>query len=142
MKYLQAALLAALAGPVNAQAAPAEVVVESSNAGWEAAFNAGDTAALTRLYAADATVVPPSMEIVSDHAEIGQFWAAKFGAGMRDFRLDTINLRAEGDRVYTTAAWSANVKTSGHSHVIDGEMTSVLERQVDGSWKIRLQNWY
>jgi uncharacterized protein (TIGR02246 family) len=141
MKILSIALLAAVAGSVAAAVSP-ETVVETSNTGWESAFNAGDTSALSRLYAADATVVAPSLEIVNEQAEIEQFWAAKFGAGVRDFRLDTINLRADGDRVYQTAAWSASVNMSGHRHAIDGEMTSVLERQADGSWKILLQNWY
>jgi ketosteroid isomerase-like protein len=74
--------------------------------------------------------------------EIEKFWAAKFGAGVRDFRLDRINLRADGNRVYQTAVWSASVSTAGRSHAIDGEMTSVIERQSDGTWQIRLQNWY
>jgi len=143
MKYTQAVLLALLAGPAAGQAAaPPEAVIESSNAGWEEAFNTGDTSALTRLYAEGATVVPPSMEIVNDHPEIAHFWAAKYGAGTRDFKLDTINLRVEGDRIYQTSVWSASVNSAGHSHPIDGEMTSVLERQADGSWKIALQNWY
>jgi len=141
MKNLAIIVLAAVAGPVSGDIAP-ETVIATSNAGWESAFNSGDTAALSRLYAADATVVAPSLEIVSETAEIEKFWAAKFGAGVRDFQLDTINLRADGDRLYQTAAWSANVSMAGHSHAIDGEMSSVLERQADGSWKIRAQNWH
>jgi uncharacterized protein (TIGR02246 family) len=142
MKILALALLAAVAGPVSGELASPEMVTETSNAGWESAFNTGDTTTLSRLYATDATLIAPSLEIVSDRAEIEKFWAAKFGAGVRDFRLDQINLRADGDRVYQTAVWSASVNTTGHSHAIDGEMSSVLERQPDGSWKIQLQNWY
>ncbi|HEY7841073.1 MAG TPA: DUF4440 domain-containing protein [Gammaproteobacteria bacterium] len=142
MKNLALALVAAVAGPVSGEMASPETIVETSNAGWESAFNTGDTTALSRLYAADATLIAPSLEIVSERVEIEKFWAAKFGAGVRDFRLDRINLRADGDRVYQSAAWSASVNTAGRSHAIDGEMTSVIERQSDGTWQIRLQNWY
>ena len=142
MKNLAMVLLATLAGPVSGEIAAPEQVIEASNAGWESAFNSGDTVALSRLYAGDATVVAPSLEIVTEQAEIEKFWAAKFGDGVRDVRLDTINLRADGNRLYQTAVWSASVNLSGQRHAIDGEMSSVLERQADGTWKIRLQNWY
>jgi uncharacterized protein (TIGR02246 family) len=143
MKSLYAIVLVLMAGPLAAAAGSPQQEIETSNAGWAAAFNAGDTGALSAFYAEDATVVAPSMEIVSDRAEIGKFWAAQYSAGIRDFQVETVNLRADGDRVYQTAVWSATVNLHGHhGHAVDGEITNVLERQADGSWKIQLQHWY
>ena len=141
MKTFTLALLVALAGPAAGTADPATVTAEV-NTRWEAAFAAGDAATLATLYAADATVVSPGLEIVNSAAEIEKFWAAKIGSGTREFRVQSINLRVEGDRVYQTAAWSAGLLVKGRLNRFDGEMTNVLARQPDGSWKIQLQNWH
>jgi uncharacterized protein (TIGR02246 family) len=141
MKTFALALLAALAGPAAGEA-DTTAAAQSINARWEAAFRAGDAAALAALYAPDAVIVSPGLEIVNRAEEIRTFWAAKIGAGTRDFRVQSINLRADGERVYQTAAWSAALLVEGRLNRFDGEMTSVLERQPDGSWRIRLQNWY
>lgn len=144
MKVLQSLLFILVAANAAASTASPESVIAASNAGWESAVNGGNADQLAAIYAADATVIAPSMEIVSAHEEIGKFWAAQHAAGIRGFRVETVNLRADGDLLYQTAVWSARVQHhGGHAgHAVDGEMTNVLERQADGSWKIRLQHWY
>jgi uncharacterized protein (TIGR02246 family) len=143
MKTLALALLAALAGPAaNAHIEAAHAAAHAINARWEQAFDAGDAPALAALYTTDAIVVSPGLEIVNRVEEIEKFWAEKIASGTRDFRVRPINLRTDGDRVYQTAAWSAALMVEGRLNRFDGEMTTVLERQTDDSWKIRLQHWH
>lgn len=112
-----------------------------NNKTWEIAFNSGDTAALANLYAEDAIVVPPSLEILNAQKEIALFWANQKLTGTDNFRVQTINLRRHGDVIYESAVWIATVTSNGVATDLNGEMTNVIARQEDGSWKIQLQSW-
>jgi uncharacterized protein (TIGR02246 family) len=141
MKAIHVVLLGTLATPAAAGPAP-ENAADTSNRLFEAAYRAGDAQALANLYAEDAIVVAPSLEIVSDRPAIRDFWAAKMESGTRTLEVRPINVRVEDDRLYQTAAWSAHLEADGNVNVFDGEMTSVLVRQNDGNWKIALQSFY
>ena len=112
-----------------------------NNLSWELAFNSGDMEALVNLYTKDAVVVPPSLEILTAQEEITKFWANQILTGTDNFRLQTINLRLHGDVIYQTAVWVATKTSNGVATDLDGEMTNVITRQEDGSWKIQLQSW-
>ena len=112
-----------------------------NNKTWELAFNAGDTDALTRLYSEDAIVVPPSLEILNAPEKIKDYWTNQILSGTDNFRVQTINLKVQGDVIYQTAVWIATVTSNGVATDLDGEMTNVIARQTDGSWKIQLQSW-
>ena len=141
MKILSAMFLAISisAGSITAVAAESDIWI--NNKTWEIAFNSGDTAALADLYTNDAVVVPPSLEILDAEEEIENFWAKQISDGTDNFRVQTINLRVHGDVIYQTAVWIATRVSNGVATDLDGEMTNVMARQDDGSWKIQLQSW-
>lgn len=116
--------------------------VEASNQHWLSAFNRGDTRKLAELYTSDAVIMPPSSEILSDPVAIKTYWDGLRSVGVDDFNLYTVNTERDGDTIYQSAMWEATRYTAGGDTVrFDGNMYSVLERQKDGSWKIRLQSW-
>ena len=141
MKILNGLILAISisAGSVTTLAAESDIWI--NNKTWEIAFNSGDTTALAELYTEDAVVVPPSLEILNAEEEIKNFWAQQISNGTDNFRVQTINLRVHGDVVYQTAVWIATKVSNGVATDLDGEMTNVMARQDDGSWKIQLQSW-
>ncbi len=112
-----------------------------NNKTWEMTFNSGDTQALAALYTEDAIVVPPSLEILNTQEAIESYWAKQIMTGTDNFRVQTINVRIDGDLIYQTAVWVATVTSNGVATDLDGEMTNVIARQEDGSWKIQLQSW-
>jgi ketosteroid isomerase-like protein len=61
--------------------------------------------------------------------------------GTDSFRVQTINVSIEDDIIYQTAVWIATVTSNGVATDLEGEMTNVIARQSDGSWKIQLQSW-
>ena len=137
MKHMTVFLLAALVAPASAGPSP-ESLATRANTLWELAYRQGDAEALAGLYAEDAILVAPSLEIVSRRPGIRNYWAARMGDGASSFELEPINVRIEEDRLYQTAVWSADLG----ANVFDGEMTTVFVRDADGNWKIALQNFY
>ena len=108
---------------------------------WAGAVNSGDTAAIDRIYTDDAMLVSPGMELISAPKAIGDFWAAKRSAGASDFRLLSVNESRKGNTLFQSAVWTTRVMSNGKESVLEGQMTNVLARQPDGSWKIQLQSW-
>ncbi|MFT5349832.1 MAG: hypothetical protein ACI909_001405 [Planctomycetota bacterium] len=141
MKLLNTLLLALFVSSTNATTAELESDVWINNKTWEMAFNSGDTLALANLYTEDAIIVPPSLEIFNAREEIKQFWADQRVSGTDNFRVQTINLRRHGDVIYQSAIWIATITSNGVATDLDGEMTNIIARQQDGSWKIQLQSW-
>lgn len=127
---------------VQAAGAGTASTVADTTARFESAFNSGDAAVLANLYTEDAIVVSPSQEIIQARPGIRDFWANKMDTGTSTFQVHAINQRENGNSAYQTAVWNATVTSNGRASEFYGEMTSVLARQPDGSWKILVQNWY
>jgi ketosteroid isomerase-like protein len=141
MKLLNILILTLLMSSASAVPSTSETEMWINNKTWEVAFNTGNTAALADLYSEDAIVMPPSLEIFNAPETIENYWIDQIHAGTDNFRVQTINLRVEEDVIYQTAIWIATVTSNGVSTDLDGEMTNVIARQQDGSWKIKLQSW-
>ncbi len=120
-----------------------EIDLQDSNALWELAMNSGNPETFAKLYTKDAIIMVPSLEIFSTRLDIQNFWLKTISPIMNNFQVETISIRVEGDVAYQTAVWFASVTSNGVTTDIDidGEMTTVLQRQHDGSWKVRLQSW-
>lgn len=143
MKTLSTAvLISALAMMSFVQAEVDETAaIRSLNSRWDAAINEGNTAELAKLYARDAVVMPPSSEILASPEAIRNYWDGLRKVGVNDYTVRTIETRIEGDTAYQTALWEATRTADGQSIQFDGNISNVLERQKDGTWKIRLQSW-
>ena len=141
MKMLYSVIMALLLASANATTEPIESEVWINNKSLEMAINSGDTSALADLYAKDAFVVPPSLEILNAQDEIRNNWVSQKLTGTENFQVQTVNLRLHDDLIYQTAVWFATVTENGIAIELGGEMTNVIGRQDDGSWKIKLQSW-
>ena len=137
MKYSKL-ILTAFIGTASA-ASLAETVPQTGS--WASVVNSGDTAAIARLYTDDAVLVSPGTELIAAPGAIGDYWIAKRKSGASDFRFLSVNERLEGDTLYQSAVWTSKFTSNGQVNSLDGQMTNVLARQPDGSWKIKLQSW-
>jgi uncharacterized protein (TIGR02246 family) len=141
MKMVYSVIMALLVASANATTAPIESEVWINNKSFEMAINSGDASALADLYAKDAVVVPPSLEIINAQDEIRNNWVSQRLNGTENFQVQTVDLRLQDDLIYQTAFWLATVTENGIAIELAGEMTNVMSRQNDGSWKIKLQSW-
>lgn len=134
--------LATLLGSVQASDLhPQEPLAGGLVEQWADRFNRGDARALAGLYADDAVLMPPSDETVVSRAAIEEYWANTL-TGLGDYNVEFVQTRAQGDVLYTAGIWSAaRVGADGEREVVGGNVVRVLERQDDGSWKLRVETW-
>ena len=97
---------------------------------------------LASLYVDNAVMMPPSSEILSDRGAIKNYWDNLREVGIDVYAISTVDLRIDGDTAYQTVLWDAT-RNAADGNVIqfNGNMSNVLERQKDGTWKIKLQSW-
>lgn len=127
--------------PAVAVAADLKEEVTSAYQAWDAAFNKGDAKAVAGFYADDALLLPPTHKVVKGPAEIEEFFAGLFEAGVTDHKLDLIDAGG-GETAYGAANWSAQGKAEdGSSQTLGGIATHVFERQDDGSLKLVLHTF-
>jgi ketosteroid isomerase-like protein len=133
-----------LAGAFAANATVADDLrqeVETLNARWNAAFNRGDVDALTAMYTADAIVMPPNRTLTSP-AQIRSLWRDQVISGYREFRIEVVDVRQEGNLIYEVGVWSATASTpNGAERHYGGNLVNIFERQADGVLKSRLHTW-
>lgn len=127
--------------PAAADSNPSVAGIDDINSRWQEAVNRRtDNGELRALYTDGAIIVPPGQDILTEK-NVSDFINAQIRAYMDDFRIQPINLRVEGDKAYQSAVWIANLTGDAAGANIDGIVTSVFQRQADGSWKIRFQSW-
>lgn len=106
------------------------------------AFTQGQTVDLAKLYTHDAVFMPPSSEILTGQEAIKKYWDGLRKAGFNEFSTSDITLNTVGNTAYQTALWVAVRKdNAGNIIKLNGNISSVMKRQKDGSWKIKLQSW-
>ena len=139
--YLSGVVSLLLAG--NLAALPEGVTdIEAVNTALENNFNSGEITALTNMYSSNAVMLPPSSEILSTPDSIKSYWNGLRSIGVNRYSLYLVDYKVDGDVAYATSLWEASRKTSKDEVItMEGNISSVLEKQDDGSWKIRLQSW-
>lgn len=135
--------LAAAAGSVAAGPVTANLGVQASNARLQVAINnIVDNQTLQDLYTRDAVIIPPSGQIISSTSDYSSYLTNYLRGRIADFEVETVDLRTVGNVTYQSAVWMATLKRGdGPGTEISGDMTNVLQRQPDGSWKIKFQKW-
>lgn len=117
-------------------------VVRANNDAWNAAFNRGDAAAVTRLYTSDATVLPHTHDVVTGSNKIQEFWRSVIEAGFKDHSIELLEVHVNGEIACEIARWAATGPgEDGHPQPYGGSLVNVYEHQDDGGWKCRLHIW-
>lgn len=105
-------------------------------------FHAGATASMLSFYTTDAIMLPPSSEILSNPEDISGYWELLKSAGVKEYAIYPVALRVDGNTAYQTALWEATRYTpDGDKIHLEGNISNILEKQGDASWKIKLQSW-
>jgi uncharacterized protein (TIGR02246 family) len=111
--------------------------IAAVNRQFEDAARKGDLDRLASLYTRDAIALPPDSPMVKGRENIKQMWGAiAQQIGLKDVRLNTLDLEVTGDTAYevgeahlTVASGSAAVKFV------------VVWKKAEGQWRLHRDIW-
>jgi ketosteroid isomerase-like protein len=113
--------------------------MEAANAQWLTAFNAPNPAAFPALYTENAVVLFQGAPPVKGPEAIGQFWAGRIKAGVKDHGFEILETWGDGKYAYQLARASAVlVKATGERTTFIGNTLSIFEKQNDGTWRTKV----
>jgi uncharacterized protein (TIGR02246 family) len=104
---------------------------------WQKAYNAGDAAGITALYAKDATVMAPGAEPASGTSAIKALFAEDMKGGAKN-TLTPGDVVGFGDYAVATGKW---VATSADGKHLDHGTYMTLYKKEGGGWKIYRDTW-
>ena len=108
----------------------------------ETALNTGDLATLKTIYTDNAEVIHADYNSLDNNSGPASYLYEQYKIGRGRYRIDVIDLLVDDNVAYLSALWSATVIIDANDATVhDGYVSNVLERQTDGSWKIREQRW-
>jgi len=121
-----------------------EAAIRAVDAEWARAATAGDGAALTALYASDATLLPPN-ELVAKGEAMKKYNDDMTNGFTGPTELTTTAVEGRGDLAYAVGIYRATLtpKKAGAKPLPTdvGKYVEVLKKQADGSWKIVYDMW-
>lgn len=136
MRYAALFCAALLAFPAAglAQAEDVKAEITAGGQAWQAAWNAGDAAAIAALYAEDAVVMPPGSDAVRGRAAIEAFWQADIDAskGMTS-TIETKEVHAHGNMAVEVGSYMST--GADGSHADHGKFIAIWMK-TDSGWKI------
>lgn len=116
--------------------------VKASYAAWDQAFNKGDAKALAAFYTDDALFLPATHDVIVGRPDIEKFFAALFAMGVKDHKLELIQVSGNDKPMFGAAKWSADGKDkAGKDQPWGGVATHIFERQADGSLKLKVHTF-
>jgi len=130
----------ALASPLTAVAQAGGNVraeIEKQDKAWEKAYNSGDAAAVTALYAKDAVVMAPGAEPASGTSAIQAFFTADLKGGAKN-TLTTEEAMGFGDYAVGKGKWVAT--SADGKHLDHGEYMTLYKKEGAG-YKIIRDIW-
>jgi uncharacterized protein (TIGR02246 family) len=137
---LIAVLLALAVSPSLAQTVASEI--EKANQRFEFAFNKGDAAAVARMYAERATVLPPENEMVEGRDAIQKVWQDAINGGLKNLSLNSVRVdEYGGDTAREIGRFSAEATgPQGRPSKLDGKYV-VVWRKNGGGWQLDSDIW-
>ena len=136
-----ATILSLATGVANAEPL-AKTDIDKFSQLWASSYAENDNRNLMTLYSDDAVLSPPTSEIISGKSNINTYLETLKNIGVKEYSISNIDMNVQGDIAYSTELWEATgVDMSGNSIILEGSISNVLERQENGSWKIKYQNW-
>ncbi|MBK5097336.1 MAG: nuclear transport factor 2 family protein [Gemmatimonadetes bacterium] len=105
---------------------------------WEAAFNAGDYAAMAAVYTDDAIRMPPGEELIRGPAAIAE--RSNQFAGFK-IELNSYSGLVDGDLGTSWGTYKLVGKIEGEPVTIEGRWMNAVKKTADG-WKIYRDIWH
>jgi ketosteroid isomerase-like protein len=93
---------------------------------------------MANLYTANGQLLPPNSDFVTGGAAIQAVWQSVMDMGVKDAKLETVELEAHGD----TAIEVGKYTLSGEGdQVLDSGKFVVIWKQEGAQWKLQRDMW-
>ena len=125
-----------LTGPVLAQD---KADIQKLQDQFSEAFNAGNAAALTDMYAQDAWVLPPGAEMMQGHDKIRDFWE-KDVQQAGDLKITVIDVKPLGENAVRAIATVTGKTKGDQPQDFTIKNVTIFEKAGD-DWKIESDIW-
>ena len=110
--------------------------IEAGRAAFVTAMRAGDAQAAATIYADDAVLMVPAVDVVHGRSAIERFWRIGLDAGIQDVQLDVLEISRAGDVVVEIGAYALRLVSERGIPVEDrGKYLTVHRVQTDGGWR-------
>lgn len=119
-----------------------QTILETINAEWNMAFNAGNAEAVAALYAESAVLSPGDGNLLTGRSEIQGLFNSFIEAGVHNHTLEILETGGSESVIYQVAKWSAQgAEEAGHKPSFGGITTNVLRKDVAGRWLTSSHIW-
>ena len=105
------------------------------------AFRRGDAAAIAALYAEGARLLPPGNPMMQGREAARTFWQGAMGMGIKEARLEALEIEERGDLAYEMGRFEMVVEPSGGQRSEVAGKYVVVWKQEGGAWKIHVDIW-
>lgn len=93
----------------------------------------GDSGVVASVYASDARLMPPGMDVQTG-GDIRGYWQGAIDAGLRHARIETVSYEEHAGLAVEEGRWE--LRASADAPIVDaGKFLIVHKRQLDGGWK-------
>jgi len=131
--------LVVLASPSpSAQSGDVRAAIEAVNAKFGAAWGKKDAAAVTALYTATATLLPPNVPRVTGTAAILEFWKVGLAAAPPAAKLTLTEVEAHGDTAHEVGTYQM---FASDGKVVETGKYLVVWKREGGQWKLHRDMW-
>jgi ketosteroid isomerase-like protein len=124
-----------------AMAADTLSAAQADSMAWFNLYERGDLAGLSERYNNDAVVLAPESTRLDGRAAIADYWGRVIKTdGKVSVAINAA--KVEGSTMTQSGLWGVEMTTGEGETVREGgHLLRVLDKQADGSWKIRLESW-
>ena len=116
--------------------------IHAANKGFVEAFNKGDLSTAMRVYAKDATILPPNIDMLKGIEGITAFWRGALDMGVKEAELETVELTPMGeDSAQEIGKYVLKIQPEDGTIITDKGKYLMIWKLVDGSWKWHTDAW-
>lgn len=115
-----------------------QVLIESANRDFMAAFKRGDGAAMAKLYTAQGQLLPANSDFVRGADAIRTFWQGAIDSGLKEAVLTTIEVEGHGDTAIEVGRYQLLAAAAA---VADQGKYVVIWKNENGTWRLHRDIW-
>jgi uncharacterized protein (TIGR02246 family) len=110
--------------------------IDQGRSAFTAALRRGDAAAAAAIYADDATLLAPAVDLVRGRLAIEQFWKTGVETGITEVELVALDVQRSGELAFEVGRYALRLAPETGAPVIDrGRYLIVHRAEADGHWR-------
>ena len=110
--------------------------IDQGRTAFAAAMRRGDAAAAASIYADDATLLAPAVDVVRGRSAIERFWQTGVETGITEVELEALDVQRSGELAFEVGRYALRVAPEAGTPVVDRGRYLIVHRvQPDGHWR-------